>query len=574
MLRIHHIFGRRCKLPLVLLALAGITSALAQTPANTELDAQELIRQQERERVLRQQQEPTPDVRLERPALTEVERLPAQESPCFPIHEIRLEGDGAERFRWALAAANPATDPAIGRCLGTEGINRVMKRIQNTIVNKGFVTTRVLAQSQDLRPGTLTLTLIPGRLRAIRLAEGTNGRARTWNAVPARSGDLLNLRDIEQGLENFKRVPTAEADMEILPAEGAGTIPGESDLLIRYQQGFPLRVTLTADDAGSKATGKRQGGITISYDNALTLNDIFYVNWNQSLTSEPGTNGTHNHTIHYSIPFGYWLLGITTSNSSYYQTVAGANQNYIYRGKSSNNEIRLSRLVYRDASRKTTVWGRGWTRRSNNFIDNTEVEVQRRRMAGWEMGLGHREFLGKATLDGNLAYRRGTGAMRSLPAPEENFGEGTSRPHLMVADAQLNLPFSLGRQSFRYLGTWRAQWNDSPLVPQDRFSIGGRYTVRGYDGETVLSAERGWLVRNDLGLLFSGQELYLGIDYGEVSGQSARNLVGNTLGGAVIGLRGAYRGFGYDFFVGQPTKHPDRFKTSGTTAGFSVNFQF
>ncbi len=32
------------------------------------------------------------------------------------------------------------------------------------------------------------------------------------------------------------------------------------------------------------------------------------------------------------------------------------------------------------------------------------------------------------TLDGNLAYRRGTGAYGSLRAPEENFGEGTARP--------------------------------------------------------------------------------------------------------------------------------------------------
>ena len=36
------------------------------------------------------------------------------------------------------------------------------------------------------------------------------------------------------------------------------------------------------------------------------------------------------------------------------------------------------------------------------------------------------------------------------------------------------------------------------LDAQDRFAIGGRYTVRGYDGEASLSAERGWLLRNDL----------------------------------------------------------------------------
>lgn len=34
-----------------------------------------------------------------------------------------------------------------------------------------------------------------------------------------KSGALLNIRDMEQGLENFKRVPTVEADFKIQPAE-------------------------------------------------------------------------------------------------------------------------------------------------------------------------------------------------------------------------------------------------------------------------------------------------------------------------------------------------------------------
>jgi len=77
-------------------------------------------------------------------------RLPPTEFPCFTISRITLQGDAAERFNWALDAANIANDsasddPAIGRCLGTVGINTVMTRIQNAIVARGFVTTRILA---------------------------------------------------------------------------------------------------------------------------------------------------------------------------------------------------------------------------------------------------------------------------------------------------------------------------------------------------------------------------------------------------------------------------------------------
>lgn len=553
----------------------------AQIVSPADAANQEFLRQQERERVLRQQQEQRPDVRLQPEAIAAANFLSVDESPCFPIEQILLEGDAAEKFQWALAAADQTEDGtddvAIGRCLGTRGINLVMRRVQNAIVQRGYVTARVLAEPQDLALGTLKLTLIPGRIRSIRFAPGTNARATQWNAVPAAPGDLLNLRDIEQALENFKRVPTAEADIQITPAEGVDAQPGDSDLVIQWKQGVPLRLSLSADDAGAKATGKYQGGATISLDHLLTLNDQGYVSFNHDLEGDGADqDGTRGFTAHYSLPFGNWLLEFTTSSNRYHQTVVGVSQDYIYSGESQNSDIKLSRLVYRDAVRKTTLSLSGWKRSSQNYIDDTEVEVQHRRMAGWDLGAAHREFIGTATLDLNARYRRGTGAMDALPAPEEAFDEGTSRPKIVMTDAQLNVPFVVAEQNLRYTGTWRAQWNQTPLVPQDRFAIGGRYTVRGFDGENLLSADRGWLVRNDLGLALwqTGQELYLGVDHGEVAGQSSETLIGTRLSGGVLGLRGGYKGMTYDLFVGQPLGKPDGFNAVSTVVGFNLNWSF
>lgn len=535
---------------------------------------EEQLRQIERERALREQLQRIPDVRLERPEVDLArQRIPTDETPCFPIHRIVLKGDFAERFHWALDAANPADDPAVDRCLGPIGINLVMRRIQNAIIARGYVTTRVLAEPQNLQAGDLILTLIPGRIRAIRFAEGTDDRATLWNAIPARPGDLLNLRDIEQSLENFKRLPTADADFQIAPGE----LPGESDVVISWKQAFPARINLSADDSGSKSTGQYIGGVTVALEHMLTLNDLFYLSLNYDLGGgESGNNGTRSRTAHYSIPHGYWLLGLTANDHTYRQSVSGINQTYLFSGESQTSDIKLSRLVYRDAVRKTSLSLSGWRRASKNFIDDTEIEIQRRRTAGWTTGLGHREFIGPATLDLNLNYRRGTGAMDALSAPEDATGTGASRLKLVTADAQFALPFALGSQSLRYSLAWRAQWNRTPLVPQDRFAIGGRYTVRGFDGENLLSADRGWLIRNDLGLALggSGQALYLGADYGEVSGPSSAFLAGKRLAGVVLGLRGGYKRLAYDIFAGRPLRKPEGFKTAETTTGFNLNSSF
>ncbi len=552
------------------LALVYLPASAQQLPAPD----QELLRQQERERALREQLETRPDARLQDAPVAAPERLPQDEAPCFVINRITLEGEQADRFQWALPAANVKGDPALGRCLGTAGINVVMSRVQNAIVERGYVTTRVLAQPQDLTTGTLALTVVPGTLRQIRFAEGTHRDATLWNAIPARSGDLLNLRDIEQGLENFKRVPTAEADIQISPAEGADAAPGQSDLVVQWSQQRLVRFNLSLDDSGSKATGKTQAGATMSLDHALRQNDLFYVNLNHDVFSG-GKRGTKGFTFHYSVPVGYWLFGATRSGYEYEQTVAGNQQSYLYSGESYNAEVRATRLLFRNASSKTSMYLRAWERDSRNFIDDTEILVQRRRMGGWELGLNHRHFIGQATLDGTVGFRRGTGAFGSIAAPEELFGEATSHPKIYFADAQLSLPFQLGQQRLRYTGSWRAQWNRGGLVPQDRFAIGGRYTVRGFDGEMSLMGERGWLIRNDIGLaLGGGQEFYVGADYGHVGGSATQWQVGNDLAGSVIGLRGSYRGLYWDGFVGAPLKKPSGFQNAYTVTGFTLSWSF
>lgn len=564
----------------VVFFIGALGPARAQDAA--QVAHQELLRQQERERALREQLERSPDVRLPRTTGAATAPVDAdQDLPCFPITGVTLRGDDAGHFEFALESLRQRLsrpEGAEGRppeCLGARGIEAALREAQNALIERGYVTTRVLVEPQDLKTGTLTLTLIPGRVRRILLDDTSDPRATLRNALPIRPGQRLNLRDIEQGLENLKRVPSAEADIQIAPGEQ----PGESDLVVRWTQGFPWRVALSLDDSGSKTTGKYQGSMTLSYDHWWTLNDLFYVSLNRDLGGgEPGKRGTRGHTAHYSVPYGYWLLALTSSAYDYHQAVAGASQTYRYSGSSANAELKLSRLLHRDATRKTSVSVKALSRQSRNYIDDTEVEVQRRRTGGWEASVSHRAFVGRGSIDANLAYRRGTGAFSAVAAPEEAFGEGTSRFKIVVADLAATLPAAIeapwGRQLLRYGTAWRAQWNRTPLVPQDRFSIGGRHSVRGFDGETTLSAERGWLWRNELAfaLASSGQEAYVGVDHGELGGPSSERLAGTRLSGATLGLRGAWKGLSYEVFAGWPLRRPSGFKTSSTTAGFSLHW--
>ncbi|MBH3322331.1 ShlB/FhaC/HecB family hemolysin secretion/activation protein [Serratia ureilytica] len=549
-------------------AVPGVAATLSDAPerAASAIDAREQQRQQERERALQQQNAPQADARLSRPEAV-LPDYPVNESPCFTINRFTLVGEAAARFQWALDAAADAK----GRCLGSQGIVLAINKVQNAILAKGYVTTRVMAQEQDLTTGVLTLTQQPGRIGDIRFEEPVSWRGRLWNAIPASRGDILNLRDIEQGLENFRRVPSVNADIKIVP----GVQDGTSDLQVNWHEGRPVRLSLGLDDSGSKSTGRYLGSATLALDAPFAQNDLFYANIGKDVFQH-GPFGNRSHTLNYFFPVGYWAFSANYNDYTYHQNIPNANEVLRYSGKSDNIQLTVSRLLYRDQSHKLTLNLRGYRKHSTNAVDNVDIVSQKRRTAGWELGLNQRSYFGTTTLDANINWRRGTGAFNALPAPEESRHEGSARTGILLGDLGINQPFSWGGQPWRVYTSVRGQWSPNALTPQERMAIAGRYTVRGFDGEQMLSGEKGLLWRNEIAWnVFSrGHELYLAADYGRVDGPNTRHLVGHQLAGSALGVRGALWGrFSYDLFAGVPLYKPAGFHTSGATAGFSVNLE-
>lgn len=531
---------------------------------------QQQINQQERQRAQERQLTPqAPDVRLQPPGsfLTRL-HFPVEMTPCFPIKKVDLHG--TQDFPGWLPLQRLA-DQAVDRCLGAKGINLLMSALQNRLIDHGYVTARVLAPAQDLKSGTLTLAIVPGYVRSVKLTADSDDYIQLYSAFPAHEGNLLDLRDIEQGLENLQRLPTVQASMEIIPGEQ----PGESDIVITRKQEKMWRLGLSLDDSGTKSTGRYQGGATLSLDNPFSLSDLLYVSASRDLHGKGG-KGSRNYTAHYSVPFGYWMLGITGSDYDYHQTVAGLNEDYRYSGRSKNLNVQLSRVLHRSSSQKTTLTYDVLARETRNFINDTEVEVQRRQTAAWRLGLQHRHHIGQATFDAGVSYQRGTRWFGARPAPEEFGGYATALGKILQFNAGLDVPFDIGSQSFRYNVQYLRQMSNTPLTPQDQFAIGNRWTVRGFDGERTLNASRGWYVRNDLAWRtpLPNQELYLGADYGEVGGAGTETLVGNHLAGGVVGLRGYVLNTSYDLFAGVPFSKPDGFETDPATFGFNLNWSW
>lgn len=566
-----HLFYRHFSYGVGLFLLFAFSAHSAPNPA--DIDNQQLILQQERQKALQSTLDAkAPDVRLLPPqSKADLLAFPA-ESPCFTIEHVELIDRNT--LPWFIPL-HQLTEQAEHHCLGEQGITVLMNAVQNRLIDYGYITSRVVAPEQDITRGTLKLQLVEGKIRHILYSDESDKHASLLTAVPAREGRVLNLRDIEQGLENLQRVPTVSASMQLMP----GDAPGESDVVISRKQSKYWRTGLSLDDSGTRTTGRYQGGLTFYLDNLLALSDTFYVSGGHDLDHK-GKYGTRNYLFSYAVPFGYWLFNASLGGNKYHQTVAGSFVNYEYSGRSRNANFELSRVIHRNESQKTTLsYGIG-LRESHNYIDDSEIDIQRRKTTNWHVGLQHRHYIGDMTLDVNTTYQKGVRWFGAERAPEEDYiddeDKATALSDIFNLNLDLAVPFAIKSQHFRYNIDYQGQYTrHGKLTSPDQFAIGSRWTVRGFDGELTLKADRGWFVRNELSWLAPrNHELYLGLDTGGVSGAHSENLLGRHLTGTAIGLRGNNYGLYYDMFASKPIDKPEGFKTDSVSLGFNVNWQF
>lgn len=544
-----------------LVALPGINRA--QT-TNAQQEQRERAQQQAQQReALRT----APDVRLPggQPFDYRSTTVPT-ETPCFRIDVVQLEGAHQSTFGFVRRYL----DTYRGRCLGQEGLRLLARRATDLLLARGYVTSRLVIPSQNLADGHLRVTLLAGTIEAIRLAPGS--ATVDWHsALPLRPGDVLNLRAIEQGLEQLKRVPSQDARIDIAP----GTKPDTSDLVLTVTRGKRWRIIANVDDSGARSTGKEQGGLTLAVDQPLGINDLLSIGYTHSLGHFNPRQGTHGGNFNYSVPWGNWTFGVASSHYAYRQTVSGSLRRFAYTGTSGTTSASATRLLHRDTHSRTSLQATLDTRNERSYVDSVQIQTQHRQVTSVELALIQRRYLGRSQLDWRLAYRQGVPWLGGDWHPGIDGGP-THRYGFAVFDASLSTPFRMLSASWLWLSELHVQATGDHLYAEDDLTLGGRYTIRGYDGNTVLAGHHGAYWRNTLSLPIdgTGAMVYGGVDVGHIGGEAGSDYASHSLSGAVLGIRGSRWGLSWDLFAGWPLRAPRGFPTRRPTAGMQWIYAF
>jgi len=568
---------RRSPLPKLCAAAALVMqamAALAQTPA--ELQQIDRLQREEQQRQQRQferdRSSARPPVSLQPEAAQKPVRRPA--GPCHLITDIRLNGAGLliESTRDRLLR------PYLGQCLGVSDIERLMGDVTAHYVNRGYIAARVYLGPQDLSSGRLELTVVEGILKTLRIEDGGAQSISPANTFPWVSGRVLDLRDIEQGLDQVNRLASNNATMSIEP----GAQPGESDVVVTNTPGNRWHLTATADTFGSKPTGRAQGSVTASLDNVMGFDDFVSVTDRRTLHPDGNRRNSVSDSVTYTIPFGWTLLSTGLSYSSYASVFrTPANLEMHSTGNAKNAYLRADRVVYRDRDNLLTLSGTVTRKESTTFLAEQRVDVSSRALTVGDLDLSLRTraaggvlFLG-AGLSHGLRWFNALDDADHLPdtAPHAQFDK-------QRASASWSRQFALGGSSLDIGSQISGQYSKQVLYGSEQMSVGGVYSVRGFE-DSSLANDIGWMWRNDVGLttpmqvgsLAGSWRPYLGLDTGRVRGRHQDGDAGR-LSGAALGLQLRVAKVALDTYVMAPIGGHSAFPDAKASVQASLSISF
>lgn len=462
--------------PLPLISLFLLVFLWGETVHAQQDPGADFLKERERERQLERLENLRPGQSIQTPDVK-----PVEEEVCFVVREVKIVGSTVFEPEELQAEAHDFT----GRCLGQKSIGALVQKLTNFYADAGFITSRAFLPRQDISSGILTIQISEGRIGSFRYSVlGEDGKPRPGKArkvlwaFPISPGDVFQLRDVEQGLDQINRLPSSNARVNLKPGEK----PGTSAVEITEQQVDLYRGSLTIDNQGSEATGRQRLRL------GLEVDDIFAVN-DQYTFSYQGSQNTNVLAYTFSVPLGNWKF---SNVGSYSESLSVVNAASDLLSQTASLTFEAEKLLLRDATKKIFGYG-GFGYFWNDRSINLAVLTPQRRSAV-ELGVRQERFFENRVLTADVKFRLG------LPV----FGADDD-PVNLPANAPVNRFAKLEMSAFhswtfadqsRFVTSANAQFTDRPMFSNEQFSIGGWDSVRGYQDAT-LSGEKGLFVRND-----------------------------------------------------------------------------
>ncbi len=477
-----------------------------------------------------------------------------KETKCFYIKKIKVEGvtllDKDEQSK--------ILKNYMDHCDTLQDIKNLVNRLNTIYLEKGYITSKVYLKPQNLSKGILRLFALEGKIESIK-----PDKLYIKDVFLGQSGDVLDLRKIEDAVELINRLPSNHATLDIKPSKKIGY----SDIIIKNKIARRVNGSFEVNNFGTKKTGRVQGSLALNLDNLLGINDQLGIVLNGT-DKEFGDENSKGDSFSFSFPLGRMLNDFSYSKTSYKQLEPVGITSYKLNGDTKTFRYNLGYKFYHDQTNSIKVGASISHSKNKNYIESTLIQTSSYSLSnvGFNVNFLHNadSFYAYVVLD----YEKGTDWFGTNNPTELN-------PRFALYSVDLSL-----RKNFPFLNyslQAHYQHTKDKLFSNFRISIGGAYSVRGYEDEG-LSGNNGYYFRNEFskplksklfGLLH--QSYFVALDGGHIKKES--DSLGGDLLSYAIGGRFSKGKFDASAYYAKPI-YKDNIDMVRSFAGFTISYKF
>lgn len=202
--------------------------------------------------------------------------LPDEEAPPAAGYRLFVRGfrfSGVTLF--AESELQALLVDYVGRELGFAELQKAALKISEHYREKGYFA-RALLPRQTVNDGIVEILVLEGRLGAVQIEQAPGSRldkevARAMLLGQQRLGDFLRPEDAQRGMRLINELPGVQAQATLVP----GKRQGESELIIKTEDGPLLTGTGMFDNQGVKATGVGRAIANLAVNNPGGQGDQF-----------------------------------------------------------------------------------------------------------------------------------------------------------------------------------------------------------------------------------------------------------------------------------------------------------
>lgn len=370
-------------------------------------------------------------------------------------------------------------------CIKASQLDGLVKRISDTFLDAGFFN---ISLKQTKKDKALTWEVQVAEIDEIR----NKTTLRAANLFPKAIGKPLNIKDLDQGLDQANRLGGRKVSVDVFPKDN-----NKVALALVEEKSKSVYGNLSVDNLGGKSTGRKQFRAGIHADNPLGLADKF------SLYTASTLDGSREYsrgaTAFYSIPYGYWTLSSYAGVYRYKTQTRLTNNVVLQTGKTQRFGLKAERVISRNQHHISSAFAEVSHSKINSYFQDSLVDVQSPEITAFSLGIDHTQLFDNAVLNLNARYRQGNADINNV---------GKERFNSIALSVNAEQQRKLFGKAFAFRHELEAQHGNHRLPGAETLSITGNAAVVGFRDSGV-SGDRGFYLREHISTLLPIKSYYL-----------------------------------------------------------------